>query len=364
MKTPPFLHRRRLARECFSLVGFLLLAARAVAGDPIYPGREWESVPPDQAKVLEGRLAEARAYSEQLGSTSAMIVQHGLVVAAWGDVAHRSNLHSVRKSLLNALIGIAINNGKMNLQDTLEKLQIDDVEPVLTDEEKKATVGDLLKARSGIYHPAVYETDAMKKKRPARGSHLPGAFWYYNNWDFNTLGAIYEKATGQSIFEAFKQQIADPIGMQDYDLAANKYYREDESRYPAYLINMSTRDLARFALLYLRGGRWQNIQIVPAQWVKDSTAPYSVTDSSTGGGYGYLWWTSDTPTGAVGPFHPGAYWAAGNYGQFAIVIPALDLIIVNRVDHALTDKEVKRKDMIRLSGLIIQALEGSSVLSQ
>jgi len=54
----------------------------------------------------------------------------------------------------------------------------------------------LLEARSGVYHAALYETPAMAKQRPARGSHEPGTFWYYNNWDFNALGTIYEHATG------------------------------------------------------------------------------------------------------------------------------------------------------------------------
>ena len=75
-----------------------------------------------------------------------MIVQHGVIVAAWGDVTHKSNLHSCRKSLLNALIGIAAAQGKINLDDSLEKLGIDDNPPALTAEEKHATVRELQKA--------------------------------------------------------------------------------------------------------------------------------------------------------------------------------------------------------------------------
>lgn len=72
----------------------------------------------------------------------------------------------------------------------MAELGIDDNEPRLTDEEKRATVHDLLKARSGVYHPALYETARMKEKRPPRHSHASGTFWYYNNWDFNVLGTI------------------------------------------------------------------------------------------------------------------------------------------------------------------------------
>jgi CubicO group peptidase (beta-lactamase class C family) len=74
----------------------------------------------------------------------------------------------------------------------------------------------LLEARSGIYHAALYETPDMAAKRPAHGSHAPGTFWHYNNWDFNALGTIYEHATGTGIYDALDALIARPIGMQDY----------------------------------------------------------------------------------------------------------------------------------------------------
>jgi CubicO group peptidase (beta-lactamase class C family) len=63
----------------------------------------------------------------------------------------------------------------------------------------------------------------MRAKRPARGSHLPGSFYYYNNWDFNVLATIFEKLTGKKIFEEFAQRIAAPIGMEDYTLADGQF---------------------------------------------------------------------------------------------------------------------------------------------
>ena len=96
------------------------------------------------------------------------------------------------------------------------ELGVDDNEPALTASEKRATVADLLKSRSGVYHPALYETPAMAAARPARGSHAPGSFWYYNNWDFNAAGEIYRRCTGRGIHEAFLEDIARPLGMLDY----------------------------------------------------------------------------------------------------------------------------------------------------
>lgn len=227
------------------------------------PDLEWRQLTaPEQAGWSPKKLAEIRNYLEEIGSTSAMIVQHGVVVAAWGDIAHRSNLHSCRKSLLNSLIGIAVAEGKINLDDTLEKLGIDDNKPSLTAVEKQATVRDLLEARSGVYHPTDYETKGMMEKKPPRGSHAPGTFWYYNNWDFNTLGYIYEKATGTKIFDAFYREIAQPIGMQDFRPSDGHYITSADSQFPAYPFDMSARDFARFAMLYLHGGKWNNVQVV------------------------------------------------------------------------------------------------------
>src|SRR5439155_23599535 len=99
--------------------------------------------------------------SHHIGSTAVMIVHHGSVVAEWGDTAAKTQLASVRKSLLSALFGIAVERKQISLNQPIGELGIDDNEPSLTAEEKTATVRDLLQARSGIYHPALYETPAI-----------------------------------------------------------------------------------------------------------------------------------------------------------------------------------------------------------
>jgi CubicO group peptidase (beta-lactamase class C family) len=175
------------------------------------PGSEWEPLDPAASGWSADRLAAAEAASHQIGSTVVMVIHHGAVVAQWGDVAAKTPLASVRKSLLSALYGNAVARGDNNLKQTLAQLGIDDNEPSLSAEEKTATVRDLLEARSGVYHAALYETPSMAASRPPRHSHPPGTFWYYNNWDFNTLGAIYEHATRHSIFDAFASEIAKAI---------------------------------------------------------------------------------------------------------------------------------------------------------
>jgi len=344
--------RVRIGLMALLLLGLVVEAASQSSG---VPGAEWKQLAaPEQAGWSAKKLAEIHEYVEEIGSTSAMIVQHGVVVAAWGDVALRSNLHSCRKSLLNSLIGIAVAEGKINLDDTLQKLDIDDNKPSLTAVEKQATVRDLLEARSGIYHPTDYETKGMIEKKPPRGSHAPGTFWYYNNWDFNTLGYIYEKATGTKIFEAFYRLIAQPIGMQDFRPSDGHYITSADSRFPAYPFEMSARDFARFALLYLHAGKWNNTQVVPEDWVKASTRPYSDSES---GGYGYLWWTGDAVSGTPQriPFPKGSFWAEGHLGQYAVVVPSLDLIIVNRLDGNMTKRKIDKRQMSRMVQMVVAA---------
>ena len=167
----------------------------------VYPEVNWQKTDtPQRLEWSSEKLAEARAYSEKIGSAAVMIVDDGVVVAAWGDVNRKFKCHSMRKSLLSALIGIHVDAGNIDLAQTLEALGIDDDEPALTLAEKQATVGDLIKARSGIYHEALGENQMMQDMRPARHSHAPGTFWYYNNWDFNALGTIFEQEIKTTIF--------------------------------------------------------------------------------------------------------------------------------------------------------------------
>jgi len=334
-----------------AILPLLLLFPGAGQAEEHFPGLRWEYLRTDTAGWSSDKLAEAEAWSRQIGSTAVMIVQHGLVVAEWGDTTAKMPLASVRKSLLSALIGIAVARHQINLDATLDSLSIDDNAPSLSAEEKMATVRDLMEARSGVYHPACYETTRMAELRPARFSHKPGTFWYYNNWDFNALGAIYEQAVRSSIYETFQQEIAEPIGMEDYRPSDGEHVHCAASVYPAYTFNMSARDLARFALLYLDGGKWRDRQIVPAQWVKDSTRAYSQSDF--GPGYGYLWWTG------FGRLPPGTFFAAGAGGQFAFVVPPSDLVLVHRAPHViLSDGSPRLSEIGRLLALVLDAAGG------
>jgi len=304
----------------------------------VYPGENWQkAVEPEKLGWSSAKLTEARNYSKKIRSAAVMIVDNGVVVDAWGDITRKFYCHSIRKSLLSALIGIHIEEGNIDLSKTMEELDIDDYEPSLTPTEKQTTVFDLIRARSGIYHTALGEGYFMIPMRPERHTHAPGTFWYYNNWDFNALGTIFEQETGTKIFEEFDTRIAKPLQMEDFNISDCRYKTSKDygqgpiSKHRVYQFRMSTRDLARFGLLYLRNGQWRDKQIVSAEWVRESTASHSQIWPD--GGYGYMWWT-----GAKGGLIANvmvkehSFLASGAGVNKVIVLPYRNLVIVHRID--------------------------------
>jgi CubicO group peptidase (beta-lactamase class C family) len=265
----------------------------------------------------------------------------------------------MRKSLLSALIGTEVAKGTMRLDATMAELGIDDLAPSLTDEEKKATVADLLTARSGVYHPAAYEPSSMARNRPARGSGVRGETFFYNNWDFNTVGTIFAKAAGGDLFAEFEKRIARPIGMQDFVPEDGRYMRATSSEHPAYLFNLSARDLARFGLLYARGGRWGTEQIVPEAWVRESTRAHVPGEKHPYGGFGYMWWTAKPHTLQLFGVttEEDAFAAAGSGGHRVVVLPKSDIVIVHRIAamNTLSKLEVTPEEFTTFLGLVLAA---------
>ncbi|HSL21982.1 MAG TPA: serine hydrolase [Vicinamibacterales bacterium] len=350
----------------FSLLSVASVAAQGVpppsaAAQGVYPGASWERVTdPAKAGWAPDRLKLARDYAQTIPTAAVMIVAGGRVIDEWGETATRYNVHSIRKSFLSAMYGVHVADGCIDLSKTMGQLGIDDNEPSLTAVEKQATVHDLLKARSGVYHPALYETPGMKAARPARGSHPPGTFWYYNNWDFNVLGTLFERFTKTNVFHEFKASIADPIGMRDYRIEDGQYVTGADSVWPAYPFRMTARDMARFGLLFLRGGRWNGRQVVPESWVKDSVTSYSEAGSS--GGYGYLWWVAAGGRHVPGASLPGgSYSARGAGGHYILVVPSYDLVIVHRVNTDIRGNSVTADQFGRLVQLILDARASGQV---
>ncbi len=299
-----------------TLPGPLVKSAEDSLGQHLPPAEGWS----------EEHLDRAFQHADELGSFAVIVIQDGRLVAEWGDTDKRTNAHSLRKSILSALFGIAEQKGLINLNSTLEELDIDDRNRPLTAEERRAKVWHLLTSTSGIYHSYIGDEEG---NRPKPGSHEPGTFFYYNNWSFNALGTIFERQTGLTIGSALKQWIAMPIGMRDFrekDVIYTRFPKPFASRHRAYSIDISARDLALFGLLFLRNGKWEGQQIIPAEWIRRSTEAYISTGRV---GYGYSWWRS---LGDPAWLSDQMYYGTGTGGQKLLIDPRRNLVAVHRTD--------------------------------
>jgi CubicO group peptidase (beta-lactamase class C family) len=296
------------------------------------PGADWDIVADAGFKPASLEAAEARLVT--MPTTSLMVVASGRITYRYGDIAQPSYLASARKSILSMLYGKYVANGTIKLDATMGELGIDEDDGLLPIE-KSARIRDLLIASSGVYHKAGSPGD--DPKTPERGSQQPGAHFHYNNWDFNTLGAVFERLSGKTVFAALEQDLARPLGFQDFDVTRQRMMGyQNQSRYLAYHLFLSARDMARLGLLMARGGSWNGQQLVPADWVKESTKEHVTAAAAGRGGelgYAYLWWIPATRTG---PEWAGSFMASGQFGQYILVLPAIDTVIVHR--RAVTDE--------------------------
>ena len=334
----------------------------------VYPVPAWDTIAgPESVGWSRAELERVRDRLETLPSTGFVAVVNGRILMKHGDLEHVSYLASVRKSVLSILYGIYEERGRIDLDRTLAQLEIDDIGG-LTDAEKQATVRDLITARSGIYHPASNAGDDLASA-PARGSQPPGSYYLYSNWDFNALGTIFEKETGVDIYDALEQDLAIPLGFQDFDRARHRKSGDmSRSVHPAYHMNLSTRDMARIGYLMLREGDWAGRQIVPREWVRESTQPVTrrvemnPVGRRTGAfGYGYLWWVFDNPD--LPAVYRGAYTGLGAVGQHILVMPALDLVVAHKTDPA-TRQRVSHGEFLEVIALLVEAHCGTACAGQ
>lgn len=208
---------------------FMAVLAGGVRAQP------WQSVDPASDGWSVDGLKAAQDYATTLRPTAVMVVQDGKGDRQLGDVSREVTVASVRKSLLSALYGIAVSQSRIDLRSTLADLGIDDKPPALTGAENGPRCAICSWRGLASTHPAAYETGDMRRNRPERGSHVPGTFWFYDNWDFNALGTIYGQQTGEDIFQSFAQRIAQPIGMQDFSARDGTYVSEHHANHPPTL---------------------------------------------------------------------------------------------------------------------------------
>jgi CubicO group peptidase (beta-lactamase class C family) len=301
---------------------FVLFAYTPPLAPNRLPEKQWlQYKTPEDAGYSSQKLQKAHKLADQYKSASVLIIYKGAIVQSWGDASRRFRMHSSRKATQSALIGIYASKGAIDINKSIGDYGIDEVTP-LTDVEKKATVRQLMTGYSGIYLPSVAQGGG---EMPKRGSHQPGEHWYYNNWNYNALNTVFEQQTHVKLTDAFVDCIAKPIGMEDFVPHDAWYNYEKISLHPVYHINMSSRDMARFGMLYMNEGRWGNEQIIPAQWIKESLTAY--TPKTERIGFGYKWNIYPDKT-----FNQRCYTAEGMGGHALMLFPDSDMIIVHRAN--------------------------------
>ncbi len=340
----------------------LFLVRGQISTDPVFPGKTWEYVARGDLQGYGWTPDVLRQTStfirDDSNTTGLVVVDRGRVVYQYGDVQELSYVASVRKSILSMLYGYWVENGTIKLDTTLEALNVDDIGGLLPTE-KKATIHHLITARSGVYHPASYSGDDLAEA-PPRGSQKPGSYMLYSNWDFNAAGAVFEQLTGRDIYDELQAQLAIPLQFEDWDRTAQ--HKEGDltvSKYPAYPIWVSTRDMARIGYLMLREGNWNGRQVISRDWARrivSVVTPVSemnpIRRRDGYFGYGYMWWVWDGPK-AVGPFK-GAYSAIGAVGQWITVFPSLNLVVAHKT-HNIYGRSTRSESWQRIIELLFEA---------
>ncbi len=273
--------------------------------------------------------------------TGLMIIQKGQVVYDYGDLTENSYIASCRKSVLAMLYGKYVENGTIGLNKTIGEMGLTDVDGIL-EREKKADIQDIISARSGVYHREGYP-GGMQQFAPERGSVEPGSYWLYSNWDFNVAGYIFEEETGKNIYDEVETQLAIPLQMQDWQRGLQeKQGNTSISKYLAYPMWFSTRDMARIGQLMLNKGAWNGKQIISKSWVKEILAQRTTSeeihknvpvfrDLGVNYGYGYMWWLYENMNDRR---FIDAYVALGAMGQAIAVFPEIDVVIAYKTKAA------------------------------
>lgn len=326
----------------------LSLRAHAQAPADYFPTGRWRtSTPQDQQlnkKILKRLLKRIRG-NQISGIDSLLIARNGYLVTeeyfhGWGpDDLH--TLQSDSKSVTSLLVGIALGQGKISSLDQPVVGFFPEYRKIRNVDERKAamTLRDLLTMRTGLdWSEDPYEGSPLFQLNNCQCDWLkfvldwpmletPGTRFEYNSGGVILLAGVIRNAAGINTDTFAQRYLFDPLGISQ----VRWYYGEpDNLPHTGGGLNLKPRDMAKIGYLMLRGGRWENQQIVSTDWVLESTA-HAVTRPRTFAGrpvdYGYLWWLL-SPNGVQEPAGE-IYAASGAQGQWIFVIPKYDLVVVS-----------------------------------
>ncbi|WP_406437683.1 beta-lactamase family protein [Streptomyces sp. NBC_01613] len=308
------------------------------------PGHGWtvgspQSVGMDPA-VLEAGL---RQLGRERSVFSALVVRHGRLVAEryfhGSRRNHSNNVHSASKSMLQALIGIAVRQGFIGSIDDPVHRYLPEYFADAPAAERRMTLRHLLTMTAGWEWQEDETEDTVEKQRDwvkaivdRDLAHEPGTAFTYSTGNTHLLSAVLQRASGLNTCEFARRYLFDPLG-----ITAEHWGRDPQGVYSGgYNLYLTPRELAKFGLLYLNQGRWQGRQVVPRETVTQSMRP--VVRAGDGYSYAHGWWVRRIG-GRIVPF------AWGYGGQYIYLLPAADVVVVvtenTRVSHENVDVDLR-----------------------
>jgi CubicO group peptidase (beta-lactamase class C family) len=268
-----------------------------------------------------GRLRAAdRRFQKTPALGSVLVQRHGrLVFERYYHGANRNqkrNVYSVTKSVLSTVVGIALRDERLrSLDQRLVEFFPDELDEDADPRVKEITLRDLLTMTAGYREPTMTHSDDWVRtllNRPLASD--PGTAFSYDDGSAHLLSAVLTKATRVPVEVLADRDVFAPLGIDPGPWAS------DDRGYSlgSTGLSLDSRALLRLGELYLRGGKWRGRQIVPAEWIRESTT--TRVEIPGGFAYGYLWWINTGP-------HKG-FLAQGYAGQMIAVFPRLDLVVV------------------------------------
>jgi len=300
---------------------------------------EWNIGTPESVSMDTAGLEAAIAFAKENNSLSLLILREGKIVVEqyWGEhtADTRKSIASATKSMTAFMIGMALEDGKFTSIDQ----SIADFCPTWKDTPKQQiTLRHMLSMTSGLIAKGFPVSNVTQQDQFTLNATMPleakpGMVWRYNTPAYHMLFRLLEKATGESMEEYAEKRLFGPLGMKNTEWA--KDVVGDVTNY--YRLKCTARDMGRFGLLALRGGRWKDEQLVPSEFYKAALTPSQEFNRS----YGYLWWlNSEKGKGSSRnraqfrlrfpecPSDTIACMGAG--GQNIIAVPSKDLVVIRQ----------------------------------
>ena len=282
-----------------------------------------------------------RPTAEQ-DTLSLLVVHDGKIIheryAPGVTMATRTRTWSTAKSIAATLIGILVDRGDLALDDPLDVDWLPELRSPETDPRSAITLRHVLNMSSGLYpvdsfgmeyatgSGLAYWAGASSSEGARRRGLVrePGSFWDYENYDTLLAVNAMKKALGndRTYLEFPRRALLDRLGMRNTLLSTDRFGDFILSSQ----VYTNARDLARFGMLYAQRGRWQGEQVISRRWIKFVRTPAPASEPH-GNHYGGQWWLVPTDRNDV---PSDAYATAGNRGQYVIVVPSHDLVIVRR----------------------------------